>query len=99
VAGEATLGPKATRGFPHFQVIDVQNFDVVRYLDTGTLTLLGKPHPPDPTEIGWEDTVRVNPGEVVRIIARFDHLGNYPVHCHILEHEENEMMRPYDVIG
>jgi spore coat protein A len=85
VAGEATLGPKATRGFPHFQVIDVQNFDVVRYLDTGTLTLLGKPHPPDPTEIGWEDTVRVNPGEVVRIIARFDHLGNYPVHCHILE--------------
>jgi spore coat protein A len=81
-----------------FQVLDVQNFDVAGYLETGTLNLLGKPHPPDPTEIGWEDTVRVNPGEVVRIIARFDHVGNYPVHCHILEHEENEMMRPFEVV-
>jgi len=40
---------------------------------------------------------RVNPGEVVRIIAHFDHAGTYPVHCHILEHEENEMMRPFTV--
>ncbi len=39
----------------------------------------------------------MDPGEVVRIIAPFDHVGTYPVHCHILEHEENEMMRPFTV--
>jgi spore coat protein A, manganese oxidase len=81
-----------------FQVLDRQSFDVNGYLDTGTLTLLGNPRPPNANERGWKDTVRVNPGEVVRIIAPFDHLGNYPVHCHILEHEENEMMRPFEVV-
>jgi spore coat protein A, manganese oxidase len=81
-----------------FQVLDRQNFDVSGYLDTGTLTLLGSPRAPNANERGWKDTVRVNPGEVVRIIALFDHLGNYPVHCHILEHEENEMMRPFEVV-
>jgi spore coat protein A len=81
-----------------FQVLDRQNFDVGRYLDTGELRFLGNRRAPDANEMGWKDTVRVNPGEVVRIIANFDHLGTYPVHCHILEHEENEMMRPFQVV-
>jgi spore coat protein A len=80
-----------------FQVLDRQNFDVARYLATGQLRFSGNPKLPDPNERGWKDTVRVNPGEVVRIIATFDHAGTYPVHCHILEHEENEMMRPFTV--
>lgn len=62
------------------------------------MKLLGTPQPPDANERGWKDPVRVNPGKVVRIIAPFEHLGNYPVHCHILEHEENEMMRPFEVV-
>jgi spore coat protein A len=81
-----------------FQVLDRQNFDVRRYLDTGQLRFMGNRKAPDANEMGWKDTVRVNPGEVVRIIANFDHLGTYPVHCHILEHEENEMMRPFQVL-
>ena len=39
-----------------------------------------------------------NPGEVTRLIATFDLAGNYVWHCHILEHEDNEMMRPLVVM-
>lgn len=37
------------------------------------------------------------PGEVTRIIARFDRPGRYVWHCHILSHEDHEMMRPFHV--
>jgi spore coat protein A len=37
---------------------------------------------------------------VTRIIVRFEgHAGRYVWHCHLLEHEDNEMMRPYDVLA
>jgi spore coat protein A, manganese oxidase len=54
----------------------------------------GESIPPHPWERGWKDTVIANPGEITRIIARFDLPGLYVWHCHILEHEDNEMMRP-----
>ena len=55
-------------------------------------------HPPDPNERGHKDTVRVEPGETVRIITRFDgYAGRFPWHCHMLEHEDNEMMLHFDV--
>lgn len=54
--------------------------------------------PPNPWEMGWKDTVIANPGEITRIIAKFDLAGLYVWHCHILEHEDNEMMRPYSVM-
>ncbi|MFZ0436559.1 MAG: multicopper oxidase domain-containing protein, partial [Candidatus Sulfotelmatobacter sp.] len=58
------------------------------------------PIPPDPSESGWKDTVRADPAMVTRIIIRFEgYTGRYVWHCHILEHEDNEMMRPYDVIA
>jgi spore coat protein A len=41
----------------------------------------------------------MNPGEVTRLIARFDRPGLYVWHCHILEHEDHEMMRPYRVLS
>ena len=47
-----------------------------------------------PGERGWKDTVIANPGEVTRVAATFDLAGQYVWHCHILEHEDNEMMRP-----
>mmetsp|Transcript_87624 Transcript_87624/g.256173 ORF Transcript_87624/g.256173 Transcript_87624/m.256173 type:complete len:930 (+) Transcript_87624:162-2951(+) len=52
-----------------------------------------------PTEAGWKDTVIAYPGEVTRVAATFDLAGLYVWHCHILEHEDNEMMRPYCVVG
>ena len=53
----------------------------------------------DANELGWKDTVRVNPGEMVSIVATFDGFtGRYMYHCHILEHEDHDMMRPFIVM-
>ena len=82
-----------------FQVLDRRNFFVMNYLRKRELKFTGPPVPPDPNEMGWKDTVRAEPGMVTRIIVRFDgYLGRYVWHCHILEHGDNEMMRPFEVI-
>ena len=57
----------------------------------------GAVRPPEPWEAGWKDTVIAYPGEVTRIKAVFDIPGLYVWHCHILSHEDNEMMVPYCV--
>jgi spore coat protein A, manganese oxidase len=60
--------------------------------------LTGPPEQLEPNELGWKDTVRADPFTVTRIIVKFDGFaGRYVWHCHILEHEDNEMMRPYEV--
>jgi len=85
--------------------------------------LKGKPTPPAANEIGWKDTIQMNPGEITIIRIRFAPLdyglpgktpyvpftNQYPFnpttgpgyvwHCHILDHEDNEMMRPYKVVS
>ena len=66
-------------------------------LDDGMLSLGAETHPPLPGETGRKDTVLAYPGQVTRIKARFDYAGQFVWHCHILEHEDNEMMRPYRV--
>jgi FtsP/CotA-like multicopper oxidase with cupredoxin domain len=60
--------------------------------------LVGAPRSPEAWETGFKDTVIAYPGEVTRVQATFDLAGRYVWHCHILEHEDNEMMRPYDVV-
>ncbi len=52
---------------------------------------------PAPHERGWKDTFIVLPGQVGRVVANFDRLGRYVWHCHILSHEDHEMMRPFQV--
>lgn len=82
-----------------FQVLDRRNFFVMNYLRKHELKFTGPPVPPDPNEMGWKDTVRADAGMVTRIIVRFDgYAGRYVWHCHILEHGDNEMMRPFEVI-
>jgi FtsP/CotA-like multicopper oxidase with cupredoxin domain len=55
--------------------------------------------PPDPNERGHKDTVRVEPGETVRVITRFEgYTGQFPWHCHMLEHEDNKMMLKFEVV-
>ncbi|HXJ68353.1 MAG TPA: multicopper oxidase domain-containing protein [Verrucomicrobiae bacterium] len=74
--------------------------------------LKGKAKPADANERGWKDTYRMNPGEVTRILVRFAPQDDSPAfafdataepgyvwHCHILEHEENDMMRPYHLLA
>jgi spore coat protein A, manganese oxidase len=63
----------------------------------------GPMEPPDPTERGFKDTVKVNPGYFTTVRARYDlptgvtTPQTYVYHCHILEHEDNDMMRPFTV--
>jgi spore coat protein A len=59
--------------------------------------VIGQPKPPEVYEAGWKDTAIMYPGEVTRITAKFDRPGRYVWHCHILSHEDHEMMRPYYV--
>ena len=65
--------------------------------EAGLLELVGDPRPPEASETGWKDTVIAYPGEVTRIRLTFDTPGQYVWHCHIVEHEDNEMMRPYRI--
>ena len=73
-----------------FKVLNRQLLD-----DEGTPD--GDPVPPEADETGWKDTVISYPGEVTRVTATFDIEGLYVWHCHIVEHEDNEMMVPYCV--
>jgi spore coat protein A len=66
-------------------------------LDEGSIHLLGKPRNPPANELGKKDTAKMFPGEVTRVIAKFKRSGEYVWHCHILSHEDHEMMRPWYV--
>jgi spore coat protein A len=107
----------------HFHLVNVQilsrqPFSAKRY--SGVPAFIGAPVPPDPNELGWKETVRMNPGECTTVLMQFklppnpvingrmvevpfsprlqDEYGinghEYVWHCHILEHEEHDMMRP-----
>ncbi len=66
---------------------------------------MGPMVPPDPSERGFKDTVKANPGYFTIIRAKFELPAGvgvpqrYVHHCHIVEHEDNDMMRPYDVVN
>jgi spore coat protein A len=78
-----------------FQVLDRQAFEEIG----GEVVPIGAPVPPPPHEAGWKDTVQVGPNEILRVIARFErYTGLYAYHCHILEHEDHEMMRQFQTV-
>ncbi len=92
-----------------FSVVDRQAITVNKKLVAGVcgvaippfpIALKGAAIPALPYETGFKDTVVTYPGEVTRVIADFRHAvpGRYAWHCHILEHEDHEMMRPYDIV-
>jgi spore coat protein A len=83
-----------------FQVLDRRVFDVFGYENGKGLRYLQDAMPPAPNELGWKDVVACPPGIVTRIIVRFEgYTGKYLYHCHILEHEANDMMRPFEVVA
>jgi spore coat protein A len=92
-----------------FQVLNRQRFDSTTTQATGKLATYGSPIPPEINErSAWKDTVTAYPGFVTRVIQCFDlppgadvspgKEHHYVWHCHILEHEDNDMMRPYKVV-
>jgi spore coat protein A len=92
------------------QIISRQPFNADAY--AGTPHYTGPARPPEDNECGWKETVRMNPGEVTTVLIPFN-LPKVPFsvpsspmwggheyvwHCHILEHEEHDMMRPLIVV-
>jgi spore coat protein A len=83
-----------------FQLLDRRPFDKFAYNANRTIKYTGPALAPGPNENGWKDTIRADPEMVTRIIVRFEgYTGRYVWHCHNQEHEDNEMMRPYEVIA
>ncbi|HTC48849.1 MAG TPA: multicopper oxidase [Candidatus Aquilonibacter sp.] len=93
-----------------FQVLNRQPFDTKTYQQTGKLVFTGIPMAPESNERpAWKDTIKTYSGYVTRVIAKFDLPAGtvtkpgdefrYVWHCHVLEHEDNEMMRPYKVVA
>ncbi len=68
------------------------HFEVVNREDAA-----GNVRGPESWETGYKDTVIAYPGEITRVKALYDLPGFYVWHCHIVEHEDNEMMRPFHV--
>lgn len=100
----------------HFHLVNVQLIQRQPFNgNPSSWSYSGPPTPPDADEIGWKDTVRMNPGEITTVIMQFN-LPDLPTqemrsavsprtggheyvwHCHILEHEEHDMMRPLIVV-
>jgi spore coat protein A len=83
-----------------FQILDRRSFEPEAYYHGGKIQYIGHPVSPAANEAGSKDTVQAHPGMVTRIIVKFEgYVGRYVWHCHIFEHEDNEMMRPYDVLA
>ncbi|MGH9486628.1 MAG: multicopper oxidase family protein [Terriglobales bacterium] len=83
-----------------FRILERHAFDIDQFLQDGTLLYIAAPEAPAPAESGWKDTVRCPAGTVTRIVVRFEsYSGRYVWHCHILEHEANMMMRPYEILA
>ena len=81
----------------HFEVVDRQDI-VDRRGDPEVQVAPGSTATgPEPWETGFKDTVIAYPGQVTRVRIRFSTAGQFVWHCHIVEHEDNEMMRPYRI--
>lgn len=99
----------------HFHLVNVQILSRQPFkIVAGLFTPTGLARGPEPEELGWKETVKMHPGEVTSVIMKFELPallpfmvppsprtgGNeYVYHCHILEHEEHDMMRPLVVLG
>jgi spore coat protein A len=83
-----------------FQLLDRRVFDTFAYLMHKELKFTAAAEPPPANEFGWKDVIQCPPGMITRIIVKFEgYTGDYLYHCHILEHEANDMMRPFEVIA
>jgi FtsP/CotA-like multicopper oxidase with cupredoxin domain len=81
-----------------FQVVDREGLILDEAGEVAVpIQLNGTTTPPEPWENGWKDTVIAYPGQVTRLRLLFTNPGQFVWHCHIVEHEDNEMMRPYRI--
>jgi len=83
-----------------FQILDRRTIETFDYEMKHELRYTGDVELPGEHEMGWKDVVQCPGGMVTRIVVPFHgYAGRYLWHCHILEHEANDMMRPYEVVA
>jgi spore coat protein A, manganese oxidase len=80
-----------------FEVVNRQDIFVDEDAQAVQVVPGSVPVPPESWETGFKDTVTAYPGQVTRIRAQFNTPGQFVWHCHIVEHEDNEMMRPFRI--
>jgi len=80
-----------------FEVVNRQNIFVNEDTQEVQVVPGSIPEPPKSWETGFKDTVTALPGQVTRVKAQFNTPGQFVWHCHIVEHEDNEMMRPFRI--
>lgn len=95
VQGELEIWEFVNRtSMTHPMHLHMEAFQLLDRSDLG-----GQPIPLDDYELGWEDTVSVGPNETARIMVKFEqYTGTFVWHCHILEHEDLEMMRTFKIV-
>ena len=79
-------------------ITDKHTGDITGKVLSNVSLVAGSVRKPGDWESGYKDTVQTFPGEVTRIRVRFTKAGEYVYHCHILSHEDHEMMRRYIVL-
>ncbi len=83
-----------------FQILDRRPFDPEHFLMHKEVRFTGPVELPPANELGWKDVVQCGPGHITRVIVKFEgYTGDFLYHCHIQEHEANDMMRPFEVIA
>jgi FtsP/CotA-like multicopper oxidase with cupredoxin domain len=80
-----------------FEVVDREGLVLNGEEVAQPIQLDGNITAPQAWETGFKDTVIAYPGQVTRVRAQFNTPGQFVWHCHIVEHEDNEMMRPYRI--
>ena len=88
-----------------FQVLGRQGFDLDLFKNSGAISPTTPHRSPRDQETGWHDTVVAPAGDVTSIVAHFgevdglfrDLTGRYVWHCHMMEHANHEMIRPFEV--
>ena len=105
-AGPCDVAPTETPPLNRTEVWEMHNFTEdghpihihqVQFQVVNRQPFGGAARPPEAGENGFKDTVVALPQEITRVKARFDIAGRYVWHCHIIDHEDNEMMRPMQV--
>jgi spore coat protein A len=83
----------------HEVAFEVVNRQAIEFGEEGHTNIhpVGEARGPEPWESGFKDTVVGYPNEVTRLRLKFENEGQFVWHCHIVEHEDNEMMRPYRI--
>jgi spore coat protein A, manganese oxidase len=88
------FSPEGAPSVSHVFHMHLVQFQVINREPIGGGTISG----PSPWETGPKDSCNAPTGYVTRVRAHFDHRGTFVWHCHFLDHEDNAMMRPLQVV-